>query len=65
MGFQSVFITNPCKINIQNDNLVISNDDGEHKVTLDNVSSIVIETTRATITTYAISRLAEEGVSVL
>lgn len=65
MGFQSLFITNPCKISIKDDNLVINNDDGEHKITLDNVASVVIETTRATITTYAISRLAQEGVSIL
>jgi len=65
MGFQSLFITNPCKISIKDDNLVISNDDGNFKIILDNLVSIVIETTQATITTYAISRLAEEGVSVL
>ncbi|QKF77371.1 type II CRISPR-associated endonuclease Cas1 [Arcobacter defluvii] len=65
MGFQSLFITNPCKISIKDDNLVISNDDGHFKVILDNLVSIVIETTQATITTYAISRLAEEGVSIL
>ena len=65
MSFQSIFITNPCKINIKNDNLVISNDDGVSKLTLDNIASIVIETTRATITTYAISKLASEGISVL
>lgn len=65
MGFQSLFITNPCKISIKDDNLVISNDDGQFKIILDNLVSIVIETTQATITTYAISRLAEEGVSIL
>lgn len=65
MGFQSLFITNPCKISIKDDNLVISNDEGHFKIVLDNLVSIVIETTQATITTYAISRLAQEGVSVL
>lgn len=65
MGFQSLFITNPCKISIKDDNLVISNDEGHFKIILDNLVSIVIETTQATITTYAISRLAQEGVSVL
>ena len=65
MGFQSLFITNPCKISIKDDNLVISNDDGHFKIILDNLSSIVIETTQATITTYAISRLSSEGVSIL
>ena len=65
MSYQSIFISNPCKIHIKHDNLVISNDEGDHKVTLDNVASIVIETTRATITTYAISRMAQEGVSIL
>jgi CRISPR-associated endonuclease Cas1 subtype II len=62
MGFQSLFIT---KISIKDDNLVISNDDGHFKIILDNLVSIVIETMQATITTYAISRLAEEGVSIL
>lgn len=65
MSFQTLFISNPCKINIKNDNLVINNDEGEFKIVLDNLCSIVIETTRATITTYAISRLAECGVSIL
>lgn len=65
MGFQSLFITNPCKISIKDDNLVISNDDGHFKLIMDNLASIVIETTQATITTYAISRLASEGVSIL
>lgn len=65
MSFQTLFITNPCKINIKNDNLVINNDEGEFNIVLDNLCSIVIETTRATITTYAISRLAECGVNIL
>lgn len=65
MGFQSLFITNPCKISIKDDNLVISNDEGHFKIILDNLVSIVIETTQATLTTYAISRLAQEGVSIL
>ena len=65
MGYQSLFITNPCKIHIKNDNLIITQEGVDNLVVLDNIASIVIETTRATITTYAISRLAEAGVSVL
>lgn len=37
----------------------------DNHVTLENVASIVIETPMATLTTYAISRLAEAGVSIL
>ncbi len=65
MSYKSIFITNPCKLHIKNDNLIISNDEGEHKVVLDSIASIVIENTRTTLTTYAISRLAESGVSIL
>ena len=65
MGFQSLFITKPCKIHIKNDNLIITQEDVDNMVVLDNIASIVIETTRATITTYAISRLAQAGVAVL
>lgn len=65
MSWRSIFITKPCKIHVEHDNLVISNDDGDNLVTLDSIASIVIETTRATITTYAISKLAESGVAVL
>lgn len=65
MSWRSIFITKPCKIHIEHDNLIVSNDDGDNLVTLDSIASIVIETTRATITTYAISKLAEAGVAVL
>lgn len=65
MSFRSIFITNPCKISIKNDNLIITVEDKDNLVTLDSIASIVIETPRATITTYAISKLAEAGVSVL
>ena len=65
MSWRSIFITKPCKIHIEHNNLIVSNEDGDNLVTLDSIASIVIETTRATITTYAISKLAEEGVSVL
>ena len=65
MSWRSIFITKPCKIHVAHDNLVVSNDDGDNLVTLDSIASIVIETTRATITTYAISKLAESGVAVL
>ena len=65
MSWRSIFITKPCKIHIENNNLIISNEDGDNLVALDSIASIVIETTRATITTYAISKLAEAGVAVL
>lgn len=65
MSFKSIFITNPCKISIKNDNLIITVEDQDNLVALDSIASIVIETPRATITTYAIAKLAESGVSVL
>lgn len=65
MSWRSIFITKPCKIHIEHNNLIVSNEDGDNLVTLDSIASIVIETTRATITTYTISKLAEEGVAVL
>ncbi|MCB5267551.1 MAG: type II CRISPR-associated endonuclease Cas1 [Candidatus Cloacimonetes bacterium] len=65
MSWRSIFITKPCKIHIEHDNLVVSNEDGDNLVTLDSIASIVIETTQATLTTYAISKLAEAGVAVL
>lgn len=65
MGYKSVFITKPCKIHIKNDNLLITQEGVDNLVVLESIASIVIETTRATITTYAISKLAEAGVAVL
>lgn len=65
MSWRSIFITKPCKLYIEHNNLIVSNEDGDNLVTLDSIASIVIETTRATITTYAISKLAEAGVAVL
>lgn len=65
MSWRSIFISKPCKIHIEHNNLIVSNEDGDNLVTLDSIASIVIETTRVTITTYAISKLAEAGVAVL
>lgn len=65
MGYKSIFITKPCKIHIKNDNLLIRQEGIDNLVVLESIASIVIETTRATITTYAISKLAEAGVAVL
>jgi CRISPR-associated endonuclease Cas1 subtype II len=65
MSYKSIFITNPCKIHIKNDNLIVTVEDEDNLVALDSIASIVIETQRATLTTYAISKLAEEGIAVL
>ena len=65
MGYKSIFITKPCKIHIKNDNLLITQEGVDNLVVLESIASIVIETTRATITTYAISKLAEAGVALL
>lgn len=65
MSFKSIFISNPCKIHIKHDNLVVTVEGEDNLVALDSVASIVIETTQATLTTYAISKLAEAGVAVL
>ena len=65
MGYKSIFISNPCKIHIKNDNLIVCVEGIDNLIALDSIASIVIETTRATITTYAISILASAGVAIL
>ncbi len=65
MGYKSIFITKECKIHIKNNNLMITQNKKDNSISLDSIASIVIETQKATLTTYTISKLAEFGVVVL
>lgn len=63
MAFRNIIIESPARISTKNAQLVISTE-SEHSVPIEDISSILIENQRSTITAAALSRLGQGGCAV-
>lgn len=63
MEYRNLFIANPAKLSVRQQQLVIRQEQ-EFTVPLEDISSILLESPRVTITTAAISAMAEAGLTV-
>lgn len=63
MEYRNLFIANPAKLSVRQQQLVIRQEQ-EFTVPLEDISSVLIESPRVTITTAAISAMAEAGLTV-
>lgn len=63
MEFRNIFIANPAKLSVQNNQLVITQ---EEKITvpLEDIGCVLIETPRASISSAALSKLSDNGISL-
>ncbi|EFK97380.1 CRISPR-associated protein Cas1, partial [sediment metagenome] len=65
MSWKTIIISNPCRLSSKDNNLVISRyEQDDVKIPINDLSSIVIETTQCTITSSLLSKLSTEGVAV-
>ena len=63
MGYRSIVISSAVKLTVKNQQLVI---EGEvsGRVPIEDIRTLMIESRAASITSYALSALSEEGVCV-
>ena len=63
MAFRNIIIENPAAISLQREQLIIRTD-CDHSVAIEDISAILLESRRITITTAALSRLGQCGCAV-
>lgn len=63
MAFRNIIIENPAYISVKNSQLVIRTDQ-EHSIPLEDISALLLESDRSTITTAALSHLGQCGCAV-
>lgn len=64
MSWRVVCISEPCKLRLQDNALVIEKEE-IHRVPLEDINTVAIETLRSTITTQLLSQLAKHKIAVL
>ncbi len=63
MAFRNIIIESPAYISVKNDQLVIRTDQ-EHSIPLEDISALLLESDRSTVTTAALSLLGQCGCAV-
>lgn len=63
MSYRNIMITNPAKISIKNEQLIIETDE-KHSVPIEDITSVILENRQVNISVYALSLLSENGVCV-
>ena len=63
MGYRSIVISSAVKITVKNQQLVIEGE-ANGRVPIEDIRTLMIESRAASITSYALSALSEEGVCV-
>ena len=63
MAYRNLIIESPASISVKNEQLLIRTD-GEHMVAIEDISALLLESRRSTITTAALSLLGQGGCAV-
>ena len=63
MAFRAIFIENPARISVRNNQLMIRTDT-ERSVSLEDITAVMLESRQCTITTAALSLLGQQGCCV-
>lgn len=63
MAFRNIIIESPAYLSVKDNQLIIRTDHA-HSVPLEDISAILLESSRSTITTAALSRLGQCGCAV-
>jgi len=63
MNFRVVYISSSCKMNYQNNNLVIHNKNGVTNIPLSDISVVLIENLATNITTKLLSNFTKQNSS--
>lgn len=64
MAFRNIYIQNDVHMKIENEQLLVTNEDGKQTIPLEDINSICIESRRTSITTYALSKCIEHDIVV-
>lgn len=65
MAWRTVVITSHAKLNYQMNDLKVQTDRGAEQIPIDDIKVVMIATTRAVITAYAMNELSRRGVKVI
>jgi CRISPR-associated endonuclease Cas1 subtype II len=65
LGWRSVIITQHAKLSYSSHMMIVQTNDGINQIPIDDISILLISTTRAVITTALISELAQVGTKVI
>jgi CRISPR-associated protein Cas1 len=65
MAWRNIVITQHCKIKYKLNQLVIQTDGDVYQIPLEDIQAIVVTTTRAVITTYAIAEIIKSGIKIV
>lgn len=65
MAWRTVVITKHAKVNYKMNHLVVQTDEDVYQIPIDDVQVVVITTTRAVITTYAIAEIIKRNVKII
>ena len=65
MSFRTLELTRPSEIHIQSGQILIVQEEGTVSVSLDDISTIICQGPNIRISTMAIGKLAEKGITVL
>lgn len=63
MAFRCIVVEHPAQLSVRNQQLVIRTDT-EHRVPLEDISALLLESRQSTITAAALSRLGQQGCAV-
>lgn len=63
MAYRNIIISQDCRLTVKNEQLIVAGKT-EHRVPIEDIYSIVIESAASDISTYALSKLAQTGAAV-
>ena len=63
MAYRNIVIESPARISVKNGQLIVQTD-GTHSIPIEDISALLLESERSTITTAALSRLGQCGCAV-
>ena len=62
MGYRNVFISSPARLSFKNHNFVVQTDNDSREIPLEDINSVLIESTQVNISSYLLQKLAGNGV---
>lgn len=65
MSWRTVVVKNRCKLSFKNNYLVVFGDDGEKTIHIDEIGTLIIESTAVSVTAYLLCELSNHKVKVI
>lgn len=65
MGFRTIVVKNRCKLEYSLNFLIVRNQEGEQRIHIGEIESLIIQSTQVSITSALLSNLAENNINVI